>query len=92
LIDLPTFSEGVNAYREMSQNECIDLLNHASVGQLACSLDNLPYVVPICFVYEPEPVSVFSTLGQKNLDASKPQRLFADGRVVLLKQVQYLPV
>jgi uncharacterized protein len=50
---------------EMSQNECKDLLSRASVGRLACSLDNQPYVVPICFVYEPEHVYVFSTLGQK---------------------------
>jgi len=50
---------------EMSQNECIDLLNRASLGRLACSLDNQPYVVPICFVHDPERVYVFSTLGQK---------------------------
>ena len=50
---------------EISQDECKDLLNRASLGRLGCSLDNQPYVVPICFVYEPECIYVFSTLGQK---------------------------
>jgi len=50
---------------EISHDECKDLLNRVSVGRLACSVENQPYVVPTCFVYEPEHLYVFSTLGQK---------------------------
>jgi uncharacterized protein len=50
---------------EISQDECKDLLNRVSVGRLGCSLENQPYVIPISFVYEPEHLYVFSTLGQK---------------------------
>jgi nitroimidazol reductase NimA-like FMN-containing flavoprotein (pyridoxamine 5'-phosphate oxidase superfamily) len=32
---------------------------------LACSLENQPYVVPICFAYEAERLYAFSTVGQK---------------------------
>ncbi len=38
----------------ISQNECSELLKRVSVGRLACSLDNQPYVVPVRFSYEPE--------------------------------------
>ena len=34
-------------------------------GPTGLFLENQPYVVPICFVYEPEHLYVFSTLGQK---------------------------
>ena len=50
---------------EISQDECKDLLNRVSVGRLACSLEDQPYVVPMCFAYEPDHLYVFSTLGQK---------------------------
>ena len=50
---------------EISHDECKELLNRVSVGRLACALENQPYVVPVCFTYEPEYVYVFSTLGQK---------------------------
>ena len=50
---------------EISQDECKDLLNRVSVGRLACCLENQPYVVPICFAYQPEYLDMFSTLGQK---------------------------
>ena len=50
---------------EISHDECKELLNRVSVGRLACSLENQPYVVPVCFAYEPEYLYVFSTLGQK---------------------------
>lgn len=50
---------------EISHDECKELLNQVSVGRLACSLEDQPYVVPTCFVYEPEHLYVFSTLGQK---------------------------
>ena len=50
---------------ELSHDECKELLNRVSVGRLACSLENQPYVVPVCFAYEPEYLYVFSTVGQK---------------------------
>jgi len=50
---------------EISHDECKDLLSSVSVGRLACSLENQPYVVPICFAYEPDHLYMFSTLGQK---------------------------
>jgi uncharacterized protein len=50
---------------EISHDECTHLLKSMSVGRLACSLDNQPYVVPICFAYEPKYLYVFSTAGKK---------------------------
>ncbi|HXY49338.1 MAG TPA: pyridoxamine 5'-phosphate oxidase family protein [Terriglobales bacterium] len=50
---------------ELSHAECKELLNRVAVGRLACSFENQPYVVPVCFAYEPEYLYVFSTLGQK---------------------------
>jgi len=50
---------------EISQGECKELLNRVSVGRLACSLENQPYIVPVCFAFEHDCLYVFSTLGQK---------------------------
>jgi hypothetical protein len=50
---------------EMTQDACPAVLTRASIGRLGCSLENQPYVVPICFAYEPHCIYVFSTLGQK---------------------------
>ena len=49
----------------ISKEECTELLERASVGRLACSLDNRPYVVPVCLAYEPDQIYVFSTFGKK---------------------------
>jgi len=49
----------------ISQPECEQLLSRVSFGRLACSLNDQPYVVPVCFAYEPEWLYVFSTLGKK---------------------------
>jgi len=49
----------------ISQQECIELLKRVSVGRLACSLDDQPYVVPVAFSYEPNCIYVFSTFGKK---------------------------
>ncbi len=49
----------------ISQQECSDLLNRVSIGRLACSLDDQPYVVPVRFAYEPGYIHVFSTVGKK---------------------------
>jgi nitroimidazol reductase NimA-like FMN-containing flavoprotein (pyridoxamine 5'-phosphate oxidase superfamily) len=49
----------------ISQQECSELLKRVSVGRLACSLEDQPYVVPVAFSYEPNCVYLFSTLGKK---------------------------
>jgi nitroimidazol reductase NimA-like FMN-containing flavoprotein (pyridoxamine 5'-phosphate oxidase superfamily) len=50
---------------EIPRDECEALLQSASVGRLACALDNQPYIVPVCFAYDPERLYLFSTVGQK---------------------------
>jgi uncharacterized protein len=50
---------------EIPKDECTHLLKSMSVGRLACCLDNQPYIVPVCFAYEPEYLYVFSTVGKK---------------------------
>jgi uncharacterized protein len=50
---------------EISHDECTDLLSRVSFGRLACSLNDKPYIVPVCFAYEAERVYVFSTVGKK---------------------------
>ena len=50
---------------DISEDECKELLKRVSVGRLGCALENQPYLVPVCFAYEPEHVYVFSTVGQK---------------------------
>jgi uncharacterized protein len=48
---------------EISPDECKELLTRVSIGRLACSRENQPYVVPVCFAYEPDYLYAFSTLG-----------------------------
>jgi uncharacterized protein len=50
---------------EMTAEECRALLARASVGRLGCSLDNQPYVVPVCLAYELDHIYIFSTFGKK---------------------------
>ena len=50
---------------EMKAEECNTFLERVSVGRLACSFENQPYVVPIHFAYEKGYIYVFSTFGQK---------------------------
>lgn len=49
----------------ISQQECSEVLKRVSIGRLACSLHDQPYVVPVAFSYEPGCVYVFSTAGKK---------------------------
>jgi uncharacterized protein len=49
----------------ISQRECSELLQRVSIGRLACSLNDQPYVVPVAFSYEPGCIYVFSTVGKK---------------------------
>lgn len=50
---------------KMTEKQCLELLASASIGRLACSLDNQSYVVPVYFAYESDYIYVFSTFGQK---------------------------
>jgi len=50
---------------EMSECECRQVLQEATVGRLACARDNQPYVVPIHFAFDGHYVYAFTTLGQK---------------------------
>ena len=50
---------------EIPEAECRELLERVSIGRLACSLDNQPYVVPVAFSYEADSMYVFSTVGKK---------------------------
>jgi len=50
---------------EMTVEESRALLARASSGRLGCSLDNQPYIVPICLAYERDHIYVFSTFGRK---------------------------
>src|ERR1700687_318816 len=49
----------------ISQQECSELLQRVSLGRLACSLNDQPYVVPVAFSYEPDCIYIFSTFGKK---------------------------
>lgn len=49
----------------MTEAECRHALETASVGRLACTRDNQPYVVPIYFAYNEHHLYAISTLGQK---------------------------
>ena len=51
----------------IGEAECKELLKRVTVGRLGSSLNNQPYVVPICFSFIPEKncLYLFSTVGQK---------------------------
>ena len=49
----------------ISQQECSELLKRVSIGRLACSLDNQPYVVPVAFSYEPDASTSFRLSGKR---------------------------
>jgi nitroimidazol reductase NimA-like FMN-containing flavoprotein (pyridoxamine 5'-phosphate oxidase superfamily) len=49
----------------ISQQECSELLQRVSLGRLACSMNDQPYVLPVAFSYEPDCIYIFSTFGKK---------------------------
>jgi uncharacterized protein len=49
----------------ISQRNAVSCCNRVSVGRLACSLNDQPYVVPVAFSYEPDCIYMFSTVGKK---------------------------
>jgi uncharacterized protein len=52
---------------ELNRDECRDVLGRATLGRLACSRFDQPYVVPIHFSFDSERncIYAFSTIGQK---------------------------
>jgi uncharacterized protein len=50
---------------QISEKECKELLGRISLGRLACSFNDQPYIVPVYFAYEPECLLIFSTVGKK---------------------------
>ena len=51
--------------RELTPQECREILTRTDFGKLGCARDNQPYVVPIYFAYEPDRLYGFTTVGQK---------------------------
>lgn len=50
---------------EMTEFECRQALQQATVGRLACARDGQPYAVPINFAFDGTYLYGFTTLGQK---------------------------
>jgi nitroimidazol reductase NimA-like FMN-containing flavoprotein (pyridoxamine 5'-phosphate oxidase superfamily) len=51
---------------EMRDSEIDDLLKRSNYGHLACSQNDVPYVVPIYFAYEKPLIYVYTTVGLKS--------------------------
>jgi uncharacterized protein len=51
--------------KEISREQCIDVLSRAGVGRLGCSYNDQPYIVPIYLAYDSDWIYVFSTFGKK---------------------------
>lgn len=51
--------------RDMTPQECGDVLTRIGFGRLACARDNQPYIVPIYFTYEFGILYGFTTVGRK---------------------------
>lgn len=50
---------------EMSESECREALQRATIARLGCARENQPYVVPIHFEFDGTCIYGFTTLGQK---------------------------
>ena len=51
--------------KEMTRQECLDVLSVSRLGRLACVRDNQPYLVPIHCVFADNNLYSFPMLGQK---------------------------
>lgn len=51
--------------RDMTPQECRQMLGRTGFGRLACARDNQPFIVPIYFAYEPDHLYGFTTVGRK---------------------------
>jgi len=52
-------------YSQMSDSECLDVLQRARLGRLGCASGNQPYVIPVAYIFEDGFVYGFATLGRK---------------------------
>lgn len=50
---------------QLSEVQCREFLAKSSIARLGCSLDDQPYIVPICFACEGNHIYFFSTAGKK---------------------------
>jgi uncharacterized protein len=50
---------------EMTESDCRETLVRNTIGRLACSRHDQPYILPIYFVYESDLLFAFTTDGQK---------------------------
>ena len=51
--------------KEMSEQQCLEVLSRAQVARLGCSHEDQPYIVPLQVAYADRFVYVLSTYGQK---------------------------
>lgn len=51
--------------RDMTPQECREVLTRSGFGRLGCARDNQPYIVPIYFGFELEILYGFTTVGRK---------------------------
>lgn len=51
--------------RNLTPQECQQVMARSVFGRLGCARDNQPYVVPIYFAYEPDRLYGFTTVGRK---------------------------
>jgi uncharacterized protein len=51
--------------KDMTRQQCLDVLSASRLGRLACVRDNQPYVVPIYCVFGDNNLYSFSRVGQK---------------------------
>ena len=58
----------------ISHQECSELLQRVSIGRLACSLNDQPYVVPVAFSYEPDCIYIFRPSAKKLSGCGKIQK------------------
>ena len=50
---------------DLTDNECLELLESEDYGHLACSMNDRPYVVPIHYVFSTGEFYVYTTEGKK---------------------------
>jgi nitroimidazol reductase NimA-like FMN-containing flavoprotein (pyridoxamine 5'-phosphate oxidase superfamily) len=51
--------------RDLTLQECQEMMIRTGFGRLGCAIDNQPYVVPIYFAYQPDHLYSFTTVGRK---------------------------
>lgn len=51
--------------KEMTRNECVDVVSGSRIARLACASENQPYIVPIHFAFAANHFYSFSMPGKK---------------------------